>query len=108
MSVRSWFVKTWTNAKGAIALFFEGPGGLVIRQALGTVIDQAGAIGVSMLLDVAKQRVTMLNPSSMTNDAKRIQALDFLKGYALKQGIQTSDSLLRYVLETAVRAVKGA
>lgn len=107
MSVKTWFVNLWTNTKGALSNFFSGPGGKVVREALGTVVQQAGAIGISMLLDIAKGKVSALNTSNLSNDAKRIQVLDYLKGYALDQGINVGESTLRYVLETAVSAVKG-
>ena len=107
MKVSTWFVNLWTRSTTAVANFFEGPGGMVVRRALSTVIEQAGGVGISLLLAVAKQKVTALNLTTMTNDSKRLQALDYLKGYALDQGFTAGESTLRYVLETAVVAVKG-
>lgn len=107
MSVKEWFINVWTKGTTALSRFFEGPGGAIVRQALGAVVEQAGTIGMSMLLDAAKGQVGLLNQTTLTNDSKRIQALDYLKGYAVKAGIEASESLLRYTLETAVTAVKG-
>lgn len=107
MTVKEWFVNLWTRGTSALVRFFEGPGGVIVRQALGTVIQQAGAVGMSMLLDAAKGQVKMLDQTQMTNDSKRLQALDYLKGYAIKAGIEVSESLLRYTVETAVVAMRG-
>ena len=107
MSIKTWFVGLWTTARGAVAKFFEGPGGVVVRDALGTAIHTAGAIGISLLLDVARQKVVQLEPVVGTGEFKREQALNYLKGFATQQGIQVSESVLRYILETAVQAVRG-
>lgn len=107
MSVKSWFVGLWTKASGAIARFFEGPGGVVVRQALGATIETVGAVGMSMLLDAARAKVTQLNTMPMENNHKREQALNYLKGYAVQAGLEVGESVLRYTLETAVQAVKG-
>lgn len=104
--IKDFFVNMWTTAKGAVAKFFEGPGGVVVRQALTNTIAQAGAIGMSMLLDAAKGKVSQLNGTPLTNDSKRLQALDYLKGYAIQQGILVGESVLRYTIESAVLAVK--
>lgn len=107
MSIRDWFIALWTRTSEKLSNFFEGPGGMVIRQALLTLLEQAGALGVNILMSMAMQKVRELNRTNMTNDSKRIQALDYLKGYALDQKISIGDSGLRYILETAVSAVKG-
>lgn len=107
MSVRAWFISLWTRTSEKFKNFFEGPGGVVVRQALGTVIEQAGAIGISLLMSIATQKVAALNLTTMTNDSKRIQALNYLKGYALDQGLVVGEATIRYVLETAVSATKG-
>jgi hypothetical protein len=107
MALKDWFVSLWTRTTGAIAKFFEGPGGYIVRQGLGNAIQVAGTVGLSVLLDIAKSKVMDLDASQMTNDSKRIQAIDYLKSYALSNGMTVSESVLRYVLESAVQAVKG-
>lgn len=108
MSAKSWFVNLWTRGSNAIAKFFEGPGGIVVRQALGTVVEQAGAIGMSMLLDAARGKVQSLSTAPMSNDSKREEALNYLRGYAVQAGMNVGESVLRYTLETAVQSIKGS
>lgn len=107
MSIKEWFVNAWTKGSTAISKFFEGPGGVVVRQALAGMIQQVGAIGMSMLLDAAHAQVNQLQKTQMTNDSKRIQAVDYLKGFAIEQGINAGESVLRYTVETAVAAMKA-
>jgi hypothetical protein len=108
VTIKEWFVNLWTNAKGAVSKFFEGPGGKIVRDALSNTIKQAGAIGMSMLLDAARGKVSQLNDTQLSNDSKRLQALDYLKGYAIQQGLLVGESVLRYTIESAVLAVKEA
>lgn len=107
MSIRTWFSNVFSGLKGKLQAFFEGPGGVIMRNALSVVVQQAGEVGMAMLLDAARGKVTQLNNAPLTNDLKREQSLDYLRGYALQQGLNVSESLLRYTLETAVNAVKG-
>ncbi len=107
MKIKDWFVSLWTRTTGALQRFFEGPGGVMVRKALGNAINVAGTVGITMLLDVARAKVIDLDTTQMTNDSKRLQALDYLKVYAAENGIEAGESVLRYVLESAVQAVKG-
>lgn len=105
--LRDWFVNAWTSTKGAIAKFFEGPGGVIVRQALGNALDVAGNVALAALLDAARGKVAQLNTTQMSNPEKRVHAMEYLKNYAAQSGIQVGESVVRYVLETAVQSVKG-
>ena len=105
--MKTWFTSLWTRTTGAIARFFEGPGGVIVRQALGNALDVAGNVALSALLDVARGKVVQLNGMNMPNADKRKAAMDYLKNYAANAGVEVGESVVRYVLETAVQSVKG-
>lgn len=105
--IRDWFVGVWTSTKGAIAKFFEGPGGVIVRSALGNALDIVGNVALSALLDAARGKVAQLNTTQLTNPEKRLQAMEYLKNYSAQAGIEVGESVVRYVLETAVQSVKG-
>lgn len=64
------------------------------------------ASGMAALLPIALDIVRQLATAQITSGEKRDLAINRLKEAALKQGIEASESLIRYTVESAVQKLK--
>ena len=65
------------------------------------------ASGVSALLPVALDIVRSLASADVTSTEKRNMAINRLKEAAVQKGIEASESLIRYTVESAVSKLKA-
>ena len=71
------------------------------------VLKAIVASGMAALLPVALDIVRSLASADITSGEKRDLALNRLREAAINQGIEASESLLRYTVESAVQKLKA-
>ena len=71
------------------------------------VLKAIAASGMAALLPVALDIVRSLASADITSGEKRDLALNRLREAAINQGIEASESLLRYTVESAVQKLKA-
>jgi hypothetical protein len=64
------------------------------------------ASGVSILLPIALEVVRSLANTDKSSAEKRDEAIAVLKTSAIRQGIEASESLIRFTVESAVQRLK--
>ena len=64
------------------------------------------ATGIASLLPIALEVVAALAKTDKTGAEKRAEAINALKDAAIARGINASESLLRYTVESAVQKLK--
>ena len=64
------------------------------------------ATGLASLLPIALEVVAALAKTDKTGAEKRAEAINTLKDAAIARGINASESLLRYTVESAVQKLK--
>lgn len=64
------------------------------------------ATGLASLLPIALEVVAALAKTDKTGAEKRAEAINALKDAAIARGINASESLLRYTVESAVQKLK--
>lgn len=98
-----------TNAWNAITRFLYGTfAGAVIRNATGNVLRAAGQIGLDLLMAEAMDRTRFLDRmDSMSGEEKHINARTYLQGYAEREGIKVGISILNFIIESALQAMRA-
>lgn len=90
-----------------VLTFFNGPGGRAVRLAIAGALQTVGAAAFTVLMDKAKERVRALEHTSLNNELRQADVRSKLRDLAAREGIKLSESLLNFILESAVQAVKA-
>lgn len=77
------------------------------RAFLKEVFNHSTEIVLAALKDIAVASVTKLANTDLSNEEKRKAAFQEIKAYAIKEGIETRDSLINLLIECAVNAYKN-
>lgn len=70
------------------------------------VFKELLSTGLAALLPIALEVVSALAKTDKTGAEKRSEAINALKDAAIKRGINASESLIRYTVESAVQRLK--
>ncbi len=79
-----------------------------VKPFLLSVFNSATQIAIAAIKDIALASVEKLAATDLSNEEKRNQAFQEIKGYAITKGITVRDSLIFLVIEMAVNALKNA
>jgi len=71
------------------------------------VLRRILATGFAALLPMALEIVRNLATTDKTGAEKRTQAIDALRVAAIERGLEASENLLRYTVESAVQRLKS-
>lgn len=95
-AIKNWFANFWGSFAGSI-----------VKQAFSAVLAQAGTMAVDLLAAQAMNEVAKLEGSPLPGEVKAKEARKALTAFAIKQGLTVTTSLLNYVIENAVQALKS-
>lgn len=70
------------------------------------LLRQLAITGTSALLPLALEIVRSLAQSDKSGTQKRAEAIESLRVAAMTQGIQVTESLIRFTVESAVQRIK--
>src|SRR5882672_449025 len=100
-SFTDWFASLFGSLNAHIKAFFAGPGGDVVKAALGNMVKIAGAEASSLLVQMAQNQVagkpvlTGVEWDSVASD---------LKTKAVAQGIVFTETMIDFAISQAVMA----
>ena len=100
----SWFSKIFS----AIAGFLNGSeGGRLVKQALVNIIDRGVDGVVAILVAEAKKHVARLEGvTALEGPAKGNDVRDYLKAFAMSQGLAAGNDLINLAIELALQSVR--
>jgi len=90
----------------AFSGFMAGPGGKIVQDALAGILQEVGSVAAGILLEEAKTRVGLIDHVDGAPGDKAAHVQDYMKAYAARVGIEASQSLINYTVETAVRSLR--
>lgn len=70
------------------------------------ILRELLATGIASLLPIALEVVSALAKTDKSGAEKRAEAINALKDAAISRGINASESLIRYTVESAVQRLK--
>ena len=97
----------WASVKAKLWAFWNGPGGRIVQDATAEAVATVGRVGLSMLMEAGKAKAAEVERLSLPGSQKQGQVKDYLEAYGKNLGLQVSTSLLLWVVETAVQAMKA-
>lgn len=74
----------------------------VIKEIFSGAIE----IALASLIEIAKEVVSDISLSTLTNEEKRKEAFDRVREYALSKGLDARESIINLAIELAVQALK--
>jgi len=101
MTFSDWFIGFFTTLNAKFKKFFQGPGGDIVKAALGNAMKIAGAEAMTILLQMA-QNATEGRPT--LNDIQWSVVSKDLQAKAIAQGIHATEGLIDYAIGTATAA----
>ena len=97
----NWFANLFGTLNAHIKDFFAGPGGAIVKSALGNMVKIAGAEASSLLVQMAQNQVA--GKPALTGVEWDSVARD-LKNQAISQGIVFTETMIDYAISQAVMA----
>ena len=94
--------------RAALSNFLNGPGGAILASAAESLVKEVGAAASSILLEQASKYVKILDSQPGRGSIKAQNAQADLRAYAARVGIDASQSLINYVIESAVRSLHNS
>lgn len=91
-----------------LVTFLQGPGGVVVREAVKGAIASIGTAAFAVLMEEAKRYVGALEHVGVNDELKQAQVKSHLRDVAMREGINLSQSMLNFIVEAALQAVKAA
>lgn len=101
MSFADWFIGFFTTLNAKFKKFFHGPGGDIVKVALGNAIKVVGVEAMTILLQMAKNSV---GGKPTLNDIQWTVVANDLKAGAVNAGIHVTEGLIDYAIGTATAA----
>lgn len=98
----NWIIKLFSK----ISAFFGTPAGAVVKDALTTVLERTQKEVLDMLFNEAKTRVTLVENTGLTGDAKRDEVAQYLAKLLNDKGLDVGRSVINYAIENAIQALK--
>lgn len=98
----------FSRIAAAVAAFFQGPGGRIVRDAVAGAVSTVGAAVLAVLMEQAKLKVASLDKySNLDGELKAAQVKSYLYKIAAESGVTLTQSLANFILESAVQAVRS-
>ena len=102
MSIKEFFSSIATK----IRAFFGTTGGQVVKDALGVLLHEITAAGLSILFDVARNKAVQVEAlNTIGGDAKFDAVKQAVTDAARKEGINVANRTLETIVQLAAQAV---
>lgn len=101
MTIKDFFSSIATK----IRAFFGTTGGQVVKDALGALLHEVTSVGLSILLDVAKDKAVQVEAfKTLGGDAKFDAVKQAVVDAARKEGINVANRTLETIVQLAAQA----